>query len=178
MDKLPQRKSNRLKNYDYSQTGYYFVTICTFGRKNILGNINVGNCALTVPSIIGEKVIECWNNISRLNDNINIDSFCLMPNHLHGIIVLNNRVENIKNNKVYGFEVKEEKGHRSLHGVIRDFKSVTTRHYNKLVDEPLKNTLWQKSFHDHIIRNEQELQNIREYISNNAAKWQDDIYYI
>lgn len=100
-----------------------------------------------------------------------------MPNHVHGIIILNNRAKDIKNDKVYGFEINEELGHLSLPGVIRDFKSVTTRYYNKLVEESLKNTLWQKSFHDHIIRNEQELQNIREYISNNAAKWLDDIYY-
>lgn len=55
MDKLPKRKNVRLKNYDYSQAGYYFVTICTYGRKNILGDINVGNCAIVVPSIIGKR---------------------------------------------------------------------------------------------------------------------------
>lgn len=67
-----------------------------------------------------------------------------MPNHVHGIIILNNRVEDTKNDKVYGFEIKEEWGHRSLQGVIRDFKPVITRYYTKLVDESLKNTLWQK----------------------------------
>ncbi len=178
MNKLPQRKSVRLKDYDYSQSGYYFVTICTQNRRNILCEITIWNDIFIDPTAIGEKVITCWNNISKLNENIETDTFCIMPNHIHGIIVINNKKHNIKIDKKYGFETAERCGHRSLQGVIRDFKSVTTRYYNKMVDESFKNTLWQKSYYEHIIRNEEELQNIREYILNNPAKWQEDKYFI
>lgn len=178
MNNLPQRKSLRLKGYDYSQSGYYFVTICTQEKRKILCKI-VGDDAHVVPYAIGEKVINCWNNISQVNKNIKTDLFCLMPNHIHGIIIIENSEcqNNIKKEKKYGFEEAERWGHRSLHGIIRDFKSVTTRFYNKMVDESLKNTLWQKSYYEHIIRHERELQMIREYINNNPLEWQEDCYF-
>jgi putative transposase len=183
---LPRRKPIRLKDYDYSQAGYYFVTICTKDRKNILCEI-VGNDALVVPSAIGEKIIHCWNNISGLSENIKADLFCLMPNHVHGIITIvgndalivpDKNDSNIKIEKKHGFETTERWGHRSLQGIIRDFKSVTTRVFNKMVDTSLKNMLWQNSFYEHIIRNEQELQKIREYIINNPVNWQGDKYFV
>jgi REP element-mobilizing transposase RayT len=105
------------------------------------------------------------------------DLFCLMPNHIHGIIVVENEPEDIEIEKKFGFEIEERRGRRSLQGIIKDFKSVTTRHYNKMVDESLKNTLWQKSYYEHVIRDERELQNIREYINNNPLKWELDKYY-
>ncbi len=170
------RKQLRLKDYDYSQAGYYFVTICVENKKNILCEI-VGNDALVVPTSIGEKIINCWNNISLLNENIETDLFCLMPNHIHGIIIIQNDAEDIQIEKKYGFEISERRGRRSLQGIIKDFKSVTTRYYNKMVDESLRNTLWQKSYYDHIIRNEKELNEIREYIRNNPLKWELDKYF-
>ncbi|MFZ5644864.1 MAG: transposase [Bacillota bacterium] len=137
----------------------------------------VGNDALVVPSAIGKRIIDCWNNISGLNENIKTDLFCLMPNHVHGIIVIENNGSNIMIEKKYGFETTERWGHRSLQGIIRDFKSISTRYYNKTVDTSLKNTLWQKSYYEHIIRNEYELHKIREYIANNPAKWLEDKYF-
>lgn len=185
MDKLPQRKSVRLKDYDYSQNGYYFITICTQNKENILCSTSVGNVALGVPlntpfepTTIGSKIIECWNNISVLYENIETDEFCLMPNHIHGIIIINNKSEevSIKVEKKYGFEF--DHGNISLQGIIRGFKSVTTRHHNKIVNMTEKNTLWQKSYYEHIIRNETELHKIREYIVNNQLKWSEDKYYM
>ena len=177
MDHLVERKRLRLKDYDYAQAGYYFVTICTENRRRILWD-HVGNDALIVPSEIGSKVVECWNNIALLNENIEIDVFCLMPNHIHGIIIIENQLPEIVCKKKYGFETTERRGRRSLQNIIRDFKSVTTRHYNKLVSMELKNTLWQRSYYEHIIRDEQDLNDIREYIGNNPEKWLDDEYFI
>ncbi|MFT9497475.1 transposase [Anaerosolibacter sp.] len=174
---LPKRKTIRLKYYDYSQSGYYFVTICTGNRRRILGNF-VGNDALIVPSDIGVKVIECWSNIDVMNENIKIDIFCLMPNHIHGIIIIEDQVPEKVPIKEYVFEATERRGRRSLPGIIRDFKSVTTRYYNKMVCEKLKNTLWQRSYYEHIIRSEKELNDIREYMVNNPGKWQEDKYFI
>ena len=161
------------------------MTICTKDRKNILCEI-VGNDALVVPSTIGEKAINCWNNISGLNENIKTDLFCLMPNHVHGIIFIvgndalvvpDNNDSNIVIEKKYGFETTERWGQCSLQGIIRDFKSISTRYYNKMVDIPFKNTLWQNSFYEHIIRNENELDKIREYIKNNPTKCHEDKYF-
>ncbi len=176
MHNFPQRKHLRLDNYDYSQAGYYFVTICTHNRSKILGEI-VGNDALVVPSAVGKIVSNNWNNISRLDDKIITDAFCLMPNHIHGIIILEAAEQSIQIDKKYGFETTERWGHRSLPGIIRDFKSVTTRLYNKLAIGQ-KNSLWQKSYYDHIIRSESELQKTREYIYNNPRQWNFDKYYL
>ena len=185
MDKFPQRKNIRLKDYDYSQCGYYFITICTQNRENILCSAPVGSDVLddpinTIfePTPIGSKIIDCWNNICLLYKNIDTDEFCLMPNHIHGIIIIGNKAENesIKTEKKYGFE--NEQGNNSLQSIIRGFKSITTRHYNKLVNDSMKNTLWQKSYYEHIIRNEAELHKTREYIVNNQLKWSQDKYYM
>ena len=169
----------RLKKYNYSLPGYYLVTICTHKKRNILCKI-VRNDAIVVPSDIGKIIIVCWNNISKVNDNVYTDLFCLMPNHIHGIIVIENKPLDININlqKKYGFETTDQFGQRSLPGIIKDFKSVTTRLYNKIVDRSLKNKLWQKSYYDRVIRNDRELQEIREYIQNNPLKWQEDKYFV
>lgn len=177
--RYPIRRPNRLKNYDYSQPGYYFITICTFDRKPVLAKF-VGNDALVVPSAIGVKVAECWRNIEKLNASFKLDVFCLMPNHLHGILI-------IEEEDAFGGTAgaqcptvqtrgNTDKRNRTISDVIRDFKSVTTRHYNKMLPEQ-KNTLWQKSFYEHVIRNEQSLFEVREYIQENPFKWQLDQYY-
>ncbi|SHJ86689.1 REP element-mobilizing transposase RayT [Geosporobacter subterraneus DSM 17957] len=176
-NKLPRRKNLRLKNYDYSQPGYYFVTICTENRRNLLCNI-VGNDAPVVPSEIGNEIIQCWENISLLYENVKTDGFCIMPNHIHGIIVIEDTKPQPLSEKTYGFQSAERRGRRSLPDIIKDFKSVTARQYNKLVEIEFRNTLWQKSYYEHIIRNELELQEIREYIVNNPVKWVEDEYYI
>ena len=174
-NELPQRRTIRLKDYDYSQNGMYFITICTQDKKKILGKIitnAVGNDALVVPSKIGQIIIECWNNIQELNKNIYINEFIVMPNHIHGIIEIRNQKETNSNvEKKYGFEVEERRGRRSLQSVIKDFKSVTTRRYNEIVNEKNKNMLWQKSYYEHVIRNEKEYYEIVKYIKNNPLKW-------
>jgi len=125
---LTERKNHRLKKYDYGRYGYYYVTICTTNRINFLceiSNINtaVGSDALVapkalfVPTNIGEKVIECFNNIAALNDNIVIDKFVLMPNHIHGIIKIMNTEPIELKEKTYAFEVTERRGRRSLQGI-------------------------------------------------------------
>jgi len=175
---MPQRKNIRLKDYDYSKEGMYFITICVKDRKCILSKI-VGNDALVVPTQLGENIIKCWNNIEILNENISLGEFVIMPDHIHGIIIINNGNDNeFQNpNKKYGFEISERRGRRSLQGIIKDFKSVTTRIYNKCIfDNEMKNNLWQKSYYEHIIRNEKEYYKICEYITNNPLKWEEDEY--
>jgi len=167
---FPQRKSHRLKNYDYSQNGYYFITICTNNHKHLLCNI-VGNDALVVPTSIGQKVIDCWLKIQDYNSNIIIDKFCLMPNHFHGVLIIQNNTEN----HTFDFQITERRGRRSLQDIIKDFKSITTRLYKKEIKN--LSSLWQKSFYDEIIRDCDHYKKIWNYIDNNPLKWSEDKYY-
>ena len=101
-----------------------------------------------------------------------------MPNHIHGIIeITEQKEETINYDKKYGFETAERRGRRSLQNIIKDFKSVTTRKYNAIVNEEHKNTLWQKSYYEHVIRNENEYLCILEYVQNNPLNWIYDKYY-
>jgi len=163
MGKLPQRKNIRLKKYDYSQAGYYFITICTKDKMTILGEI-VGADDPVCPHAVmkankfGTIVSECWNRINDIYDNVKTDAFCLMPNHIHGIIVI----------------AEGGQGRPPLPKIIQGFKSVTTRMCFKY---DLK-TIWQRSYYEHIIRSEQEYQEICKYIDNNPMTWAEDKYYV
>lgn len=172
---LLKRKTIRIKDYDYSNEGMYFITICTKNKRPLLSKIimdNVGNDALVVPNKIGKIIDECWNNMEIQNKNIFINEYVIMPNHIHGIIEIRDQKEReLKIEKKYGFEVEERRGRRSLQSILKDFKSVTTRKYNSIVSEKNKNMLWQKSYYEHIIRNEKEYYEIVKYIKNNPLKW-------
>ena len=157
-----KRKPNRLRDYDYSQDGYYFITICTRGRKEFFGNIREGKLDL---NRYGETVNQCWHNLPRHYPNCSLDSFVIMPNHVHGIIVIDN--ENVVGN---GFKPFPTHG---LSEIIRGFKTFSSRKINEEIEIDNK-FQWQKSFYDHIIRGESSLDLIREYIQNNPLKWDLD----
>ena len=112
---------------------------------------------------LGEMIKAHWEQMVSVSPYIKLDYYCLMPNHLHGIIVI---------------EAPENTDHPSIAELIRGFKSVTTRQYNKLVPPENKNTLWQASFYDEIIRNEDMLYQIRKYIEGNPSKWLTDNMYV
>lgn len=182
---LQKRKNHRLRDFDYGACGYYYVTICTQDRKNLLSVIHTQSdapvalfCDVPSPTILptplGEKVVECINNIERLNDNVEIDKFVLMPNHVHAIIVIKNAEQIELKDKKYAFQIAEQKGRRSLQGVIRDFKSVTTRYYKKTYNTDCP--LWQKSFYDEIIEREDHYYNVLQYIEDNPMNWVNDKY--
>jgi REP element-mobilizing transposase RayT len=177
-----KRKTIRLKEYDYSQSGYYFVTICTQNRQKILCDILDENCrggCLQPPLIqlseTGKIVEKYLNNINIVYDNIHLDSFVIMPNHIHCIIIIDCKHEQTEVSR----QPLESGGcgqppllqdDLSLSNVINSFKTITSKKN--------KNPFWQRSFYDHIIRNEKDLKNIREYILNNPLKWELDKYYI
>ncbi|MBR3935914.1 MAG: transposase [Oscillospiraceae bacterium] len=168
----PERKRHRLQGYDYSSNGYYFVTICTHERKCLLaavGNAVPGVPQKIVPTKIGEIVLKAWAKMSEVDRNIETDWFCMMPNHIHGIIIIKN--QSFTNDET------ERRGRRSLQSIVRGFKSAVTREYNKLVPEDERNKLWQKSFYDEIIRNQAAYDEISKYIYENPMKWEDDELY-
>ena len=147
-EKLPQRKKIRLKDYDYSKENMYFITICVKNRAELLGKITEDNkIELTKEGKILKQNI---NKISEIYDNIIIDEYIIMPNHIH-ILVL-----------------------------ILDKKGVTlskiVKHYKANISRELTHSIWQKSFYEHIIRNEKEYLKIKEYIKNNIINWKKDKY--
>ena len=155
---LPNRKRIRLKDYDYSQNGYYFITVCTHNKQKILCDV-VGEGLCALPSIkltvIGESVKNSIEYINEKYDNISVDKYVIMPNHIHLII-------------------KKQTGGRrdpplQIYNIIGDLKSFTTHKYGE--------KFWQRSFHDHIIRDEKDYLKIWNYIETNPQKWREDCFY-
>lgn len=194
---IKNRKLNRLKGYNYSQAGWYFLTICIKNREHFFGKIINGTVHL---STIGKTAQKCWQEIPTHFPNAKLDEFIIMPNHIHGIIVIeNSNVGNkdfcskITGNKITGNKTTgnkdfcslqswQTKWTRSLSSIVRGFKIGVTKwcHKNNINHGEQKflfHTMrfsWQKSFYDHIIRNEKSLNKIREYIINNPLKWESD----
>lgn len=160
---LPKRKSTRLKNFDYSQNGYYFVTICTHNRENILSDIVVGE-GFPLPQLtqIGEITKKYLLSTNKKYTDIIIDKFVIMPNHIHIIF----RIEN------------NGRGNPSptISYVVGWIKYNITKETNQLYGTQ-GNKIFQRSFHDHIIRGEKDYLKIWEYIDTNPQKWKDDCFY-
>jgi len=159
MKELPVRKKNRLKNYDYSQTGCYFITICTKDAHELLGEIDVSvgaNCVRPRLSEYGSLVENEISSLSNRYDSIEITNHVVMPNHIHILLVIENR--------------GRTQFAPTVSRIVKQFKGAITKQIGF--------SIWQKSFHDHIIRNKSEYCRIWHYIDQNPAKWMEDCYYI
>lgn len=157
-------KSTRLPHWNYSQPGYYFVTICTKGRVCRLGRVIQRQMYL---SLEGKIVQECWYDLPNHYPHIGLDEFIVMPNHVHGVVVIYDNVAvetGLKPVSTIPVTVSE---------IIRGFKTFSAKRINQLRNTPGQ-PFWQSRFYDHIIRNEKSLNNIRKYIQNNPAKWERD----
>ena len=155
------RKSIRLKEYDYSQAGYYFITICTKNREQLFGKIVDG---LMLLNENGEIVNEFLKQISIKYQNVAIDYYSIMPNHLHFIVIIN---ENRRGGVTPPLP--------PLGNIIGYFKYQSTKQINIIRNSP-GIPIWQRNFYEHIIRNDKELYEIRKYIENNPLNWSDDEY--
>ena len=185
------RKSLRLKGYDYSQPGHYFVTIVANGRECVFGEVVNGKMILNDG---GKMVKRCWKNIPEHYPAVILDKYVIMPNHVHGIIIITNRndvyggVQNLINVGVQNFEPlqiqKQNSGYnyqqnkyqkiipRSLGAIIRGFKIGVTKWFHENTNI---NKVWQRNFYDYIIRDKNELYPIRKYINNNPKNWQNEL---
>ena len=171
MQKLHCRKSIRLKNYDYSSNGYYFVTICVQNREKLFGEF-VGATLCGRPNN-PDKIITKWllELENKFND-IKIDEYIIMPNHIHFII------------KRTGDHIGSTGDHigSPLRDIIGWFKTMTTNEYIAGVKSgkfiPFKGRLWQRNYYEHIIRNYDDYINISEYIQNNPLKWEYDKLFV
>jgi len=163
------RRSLRLADYDYTQTGAYFVTVCTDGRKCLLGEVADNEMRLNGW---GKIVQEEWLRTETVRPNVKLDAFIIMPNHLHGIIHLTNvgatrRVAPTGKEKICGPKMG------SLGAILGQFKSVTAK---RIKAGPRNSgvSVWQRNYYEHVIRGEDELEKIREYIVYNPQKWPSD----
>ncbi len=160
------RRSVRLKEYDYSQPGAYFVTICSWLRAFIFGEIVNGKMELNEYGMVLERE---WLNINNGRHNIDLDQFVVMPNHMHGIVVINGRgvlQYDPANNEL-------QPSSQTIGSIIRRYKSATARQINIIRSTPGM-PVWQRNYFEHIIRNEIEMDNIWEYIRNNPVRWAFD----
>lgn len=156
MRRYKRKNSLRLKGYDYSQAGAYFVTILTYKRQHYFGEIIDSKMSL---SPFGEVASRCWYEIPAHMPSVELDAFVIMPNHMHGILILHD--DSPKN--------------PSLGHVINTYKGAVTRLTRQaphhFTDE---NPLWHRNFHDHIIRSNTSYRYIANYVQTNPARWEDD----
>jgi len=170
--KKHHRRSVRLKGHDYASVGWYYITICTHEREFLFGEIVQSQMRPSRTGVIAHK---CWNEIPRHFPRAAMDVSIVMPNHLHGIIVIGGgtpwRAPMAAHKEAFG---KAAPG--SLATIVRLFKQAVTIQAGTDVGArhgvPLQ--VWQKNFYEHIIRNEDELNRIREYICNNPLRWPYD----
>jgi putative transposase len=152
------RKRLRAEGYDYFQPAGYFVTICVEHRRSLLGHVVDG---ILVYSPAGTMVVKCWESIPEQYPFVEIDAFVVMPNHMHGVITLQ--------------PVDGGTPPKSLPEVVAAFKSITTIAYKRAMAaeawEPIGQRLWQRSFHDRVIRGDRHLERAREYVEGNPGNW-------
>jgi len=173
--------SSRLQSWDYSQDAAYFITICSYNREYLFGNIEDEKMVL---SVFGHVVNREWDKSFEIRAELYCDAFVLMPNHLHTILrIENGNLGNIVEThgraslqpptiKPYGVVYRRPK---SISSFVAGFKSSVTKQINELRQTP-KFHVWQSRFHDHIIRSDDEYQRIYNYIVNNPANWGKDKY--
>jgi len=168
-------KTARLSKWDYSSPGYYFITICTFYRENFFGYVKNNNI---IMSTIGKIIKQHWQNLPKFYSNIKLDEYVIMPNHFHGIVnivetihelSLQNNI-NINNNQQL---LRINRRKMLLPKMIGRFKMQTSKEINKLRDMSGR-SIWQSRYYDRIVRNDIELNAIRQYIKNNPKNWETD----
>ena len=156
-DRQHRRRSIRVPKKDYSRVGRYFVTICIHGRDCLLGEIEEGEARLTYA---GRTVQSTWDALPTHFPHSSLDAFVVMPNHVHGILILQ--------------ELHPSSAPRhSLGEVVRALKSFSARRINRRRGTPGA-PIWQRNYYERIIRDENELEGVRRYIADNPSKWADD----
>jgi len=156
---IPNRRSIRLKEFDYTTPNAYFITIVTKDRECFLGTIENEEALLSEE---GKIVLDVWNRLPKHYPNVLLDAFIVMPNHIHGILIL--------------IEPDDEKKKYPVSEIVRGLKSLSSRLINRK-NNSTGTSRWQRNYYEHIIRDEEELHEKREYIIFNANKWNEDSYF-
>ena len=156
----PKRKRNRLKYYDYSTPGAYFITICTKDRKMLFAPVGADSISARMVERTFLETIQQYNGVDS-------PIYVVMPNHFHAIITISRA---------------DMESAPTISQIIQSFKRYSTIEYAKMVKEgivpPFEKQIWQRSFHDHVIRDRRDYEKIAQYIHENPIKWQYDCFYI
>jgi REP element-mobilizing transposase RayT len=176
-------RSRRLPDHDYASPAAYFVTICAHERICLFGEIEDGQMHLNAW---GQVAAEEWHRTETLRDEVHLDAFVIMPNHIHGIVVIAPpNADAPTDPRGYESTVATQRaaslrgdGNRnvtpkSLGAIVRSYKSAVTRRINRMRDTPGA-PVWQRNYHDRVIRDETEWRRIRRYIDTNPARWPHD----
>jgi putative transposase len=165
------RKSIRLKGYDYAQSGGYYVTLVAFRRECLFGEIVEGKVH---PSPLGKIVDECWRSIPEHFPNVELDAYVVMPNHIHGIIIIFDGRGTIYRAPTHHTPIIERFGKPtvgSLPTIVRTFKSAVTRRAERELNS---GNIWQRNYFEHIIHDQTDWERITAYIADNPLNWVDD----
>jgi putative transposase len=162
----PKRKPTRMREYDYSRSGWYFLTLCTKNRIEWFGDVTDGKMILNEYGRVAE---EQWLWLARQYDHVKLDEFVIMPNHIHAILVIAD--EGVRRDNPGVVPTGYSRRHNLLSKSVNAFKTTTS----KLIHQHgLSEFVWERSFYDHIIRKDESLRSIREYIANNPIRWHLD----
>jgi putative transposase len=169
------RRSIRLKGYEYAQAGAYSLTVCTACRDPLFGEIVDDEMR---PNAFGRAVQATWDGIPDHFTEVDLDAFVVMPNHVHGILVIvpSAADASVSQGTACRAPTTESFGPpvtRSLATMVRSFKAATTKAVNDLRGTRGA-AVWQRNYYERVIRNDRELQAIREYIARNPANWVED----
>ncbi|MGM0377476.1 MAG: transposase [Bacteroidota bacterium] len=177
------RRSIRLQGYDYSSPGEYFITICTQNRESLFGDVINGEMVLNDVGIIAR---EFWNRISERYENVVLDTFIVMPNHVHGIIGIEYHPERdqhpvgaihelpLRDGNSDSETYRKQRRQMLLSKIIGWYKMNVAKQANILLNNT-GNRFWQRNYYEHIIRDDKSLHRIRDYIINNPAQWEEDM---
>ena len=175
------RRSIRLRNYDYSQPGAYFVTICTYQKQSWFEEIKNGQIYLNQ---LGKIVADEWLKTCKIRPNFKLDEWVIMPNHFHGIVIINDYSGD--DQSLGARDAPLDLGARdaplqqkpnSLSSCIAGFKSAVTKRIN-LLRQNTDTPIWQRNYYESILRDEKYLAVVREYIINNPKNWPNDRDYL
>jgi REP element-mobilizing transposase RayT len=164
----PHRRSVRLTGYDYSQAGAYFITTCVQDRMLLFGEVVDGEMRLNE---YGEIVRREWERTGKIRQDVGIDAFVIMPNHFHGIIVIDpgrGTLQRAPTTERFGKPTSN-----TIPTIARLFKSTTTRQINEHRGTP-SIAVWQRNYYEHMVRSEKSLNRIRQYIADNPLQWAMD----
>jgi REP-associated tyrosine transposase len=172
------RRSIRLPGYDYSRPGAYFVTIRTRGDEPSFGTVREKQVHF---SALGRAARECWLEIPEHFANVLLDTFIIMPDHLHGIVIIIETVDRSSVGAQHAAPLhrmgrsplpagQQDPQHGSLGAIVRSFKSAATKRINEIRQTPGKR-VWQRNYYDRIIRNDEEMRRARDYVLLNPTRW-------
>jgi putative transposase len=166
-----------LPEYDYSRSGAYFLTLCTHSRLNLFGDVRDG---IMHHNTLGQVVAEEWERSAAMRQEITLDAWVIMPNHMHGIVIITAKATDgdVTSHQAHAPTIRTPGPKpRSVGALVGGFKSAVTKRINSRPDAHPMPTIWQRNYWEHIVRDDQDLERIREYIRTNPQRWTHDALF-